>query len=186
MNIRSPFEPSQTYMASGSILISRSMPTHASAPTHATPHKQMAPLLGYFPPASAYLPADNETWIAIEKSSNTIVVHKGTRVVKEIKGHGSVDIEAGKYYLQYKQKSPLWYAPDEYFHKRQLMVPPKGGRLRYRKGALGSFALFPTNTFAIHSAAIWNEEVGGLSIPSRELAAIYHMLPLGTAIVISD
>lgn len=144
----------------------------------------MAPLVGYFPPAGVFVPAENETWIEINRERGLLSVFRGKEVVKEAKTEGSVSLPEGDYYLQHKQAQPLWYAPNDYFKKRQLLVPEAENRLRYRRGALGQFALYPTTTFPIHCGPIWSEDVGGLRVSPQDMASIYHLVPLGSPVVV--
>ena len=187
-----------TFLESGSIILSHQVPkqqTEALAqlesadservvPQRAGASPVMAPLIGYFPPTNGFVPADNETWMEISAASQKISLFHGKTLVKEIQGEGDVAIARGDYFLQHKQKHPVWYAPDSYFAKRLLNVPPAGDRLRYRRGALGDFALYPTTSFPIHSAALWTEEVGGLRVSPEDLASLYLELPVGAPIVI--
>ena len=183
------------FLASGSILLSHKIPTQFATlgdtatanilePSKEQAPRLMAPLIGYFPPAAAYLPAENETWLEVIKDEKKIVLRKGKESVKEIAGEGEINIKPGEYYLQHKQKQPLWYAPDDYFAKRKLQTPDTQNRLRYRKGALGQYVLYPTTAFAIHCAPIWSEDVGGLRVSLSELSSIYYMLPVGAPIVV--
>ncbi|MCB0322682.1 MAG: L,D-transpeptidase [Bdellovibrionales bacterium] len=186
------------YLESGTILLSHAVPERANteslaqnafegAPPVAGPMGEptlFAPLIGYFPPAHAYLPADNETWLEIDKAGKKLTLFKGKSPIKEMTGEGEISIGSGDYYLQHKQKQPLWYAPDQYFERRQLAVPEPGDRLRYRRGALGSYALYPTTTFPIHCGPVWSEDVGGLRISAADLSSIYYMLPVGAPIVV--
>lgn len=201
------FGSGSQYLESGTIILSHQVPQKGESPatvamsiednshnaespasdtvgSQKPPQKILAPLVGYFPPAVTYLPADNETWLEINRENKMIVLYKGKGVIKEIQGEGSVSIAPGDYYLQHKQKQPLWYAPNDYFAKRQLSVPSANDRLRYRRGALGKFALFPTTTFPIHCAPIWTEDVGGLRVSATDLSSIYYMLPVGAPIVV--
>ena len=180
-SLSSAFSSSPKYLESGSIILSHQVP---SKEVRAANARVLAPLIGYFPPAVTYLPADNETWLEITRETKTLVLFKGKGVIKEILGEGEVSIAPGDYYLQHKQKQPLWYAPNEYFAKRQLNVPAASDRLRYRRGALGKYALFPTTTFPIHCAPIWTEDVGGLKVSATDLSSIYYMLPVGAPIVV--
>jgi hypothetical protein len=173
------------YLESGTIIISHQMPVRENPLALGTePAALYAPLVGYFPPAVTYLPADNETWLEIDRSSKVLTVFKGKEKIKQMQGEGEVSIAPGDYYLQHKQKQPKWYAPNEYFVKRQLTVPPPNDGLRYRRGALGQFALFPTTTFPIHCGPLWTEDVGGLRVSATDLASIYYMVPIGAPIVV--
>ncbi|HQH29108.1 MAG TPA: L,D-transpeptidase [Oligoflexia bacterium] len=178
------------YLESGTIILSHVIPEKQSSPVRelasggdADP-KLMAPLIGYFPPSLGYLPADNETWLEIVRESKKLVLHRGNSVVKELQAEGAIDLSPGEYYLQNPLKDPLWYAPDEYFKKRKLRVPPDGDRMRYRRGALGKYALYITTTFPIHCGSVWTEDVGGLRVSTADMSAIYYMLPMGTPVII--
>lgn len=143
-----------------------------------------APVIGFTPVHATFQPADNEIWIELERESTMIRIFKGKEKIKEIKGEGKISLAPGEYPLQHKQKSPLWYAPDEYFEKRQLRVPPRGDHFRYRRGALGSFALYPTMDFIIHSGPFWSDEIGGLKLSETDLSSIFSIVNVGAAIVV--
>lgn len=143
-----------------------------------------APLVGFFPLSIAFKPADNEVWIQILRDKNQIEVFKGQELIKSIQAEGKISLAPGEYPLQHKQRNPLWYAPDEYFSRRELRVPPRGDHFRYRRGALGNYAVYPTMDFAIHSGPFWSEEVGGLKVSETDLASIFVMLNVGTPIVV--
>ena len=179
-------KPDNKYSASGTIIISQRVPEKdgSSMVLARTESTRMAPLIGYFPPAGSYNPADNESWLEIERKSKTITLYKGANAVKQLSAEGEIKIGPGEFYLQHKQSEPLWYAPDLYFQKRKLATPKPGDRLRYRRGALGKLALYPTTTFPIHCGPVWNDDVGGLRLSTQELTAIYEALPVGAAIVV--
>ncbi len=195
-----------SYLSSGTIILSRQMPkvntqsdtllSHAGGSSSDTASswqknsladiapKTFAPLIGYFPPVQGYVPADNETWLEVDRDSKKLTLFKGKNPLKVFAAEGNINIGPGDFYLQHKQKEPLWYAPDEYFENRKLATPRPGDRLRYRRGALGRYALYPTTTFPIHCGAVWSPDVGGLRVSSSDLASIYYMLPLGAPIVV--
>lgn len=143
-----------------------------------------APLLGFVPVHASFQPADNEMWMELERETSTIRVYKGKEKLKEVKGEGKISLAPGEYPLQHKQKNPLWYAPDEYFEKRQLKIPPRGDHFRYRRGALGSHAIYPTMDFIIHSGPFMSEEIGGLKISDSDLTSIFSLINVGFPIVV--
>lgn len=184
-----PFHSASSFKSSGTIVMSHRVPDNASFSNLSNSDKLasspslFAPLIGYFP-AMSYLPADNEIWIEISRSEKKISIYKGKETLKDIKAEGNVELDAGEYYLQHKQKQPLWYASDDYFKNRKLEVPDSSARLRYRKGALGRYALYPTTNFPIHCAPIWTEEVGGLKVSLNDMVDIYSMIPVGAPIIV--
>ncbi len=148
------------------------------------PSLRFAPIVGFFPPTASFNPADNELWIEIDSSTKELRVFKGTDQIKKLKGEGEVTLAPGEYPLQHKQKNPLWYAPDEYFEKRLLKVPPRGDTFRYRRGALGTYAIYPTTSFPIHSGPFWSDEIGGFKVSEADLAAIFLMIKPGTPVIV--
>ncbi len=176
------------YAASGTVILSGVLsgdPVPASANSLADNQPvKMAPLVGYLPPTLGFIPADNETWLEVDRLSKMVILYKGNNKIKEIQGEGNVSIDAGEYFIQQKQKHPLWYATDDYFTRRRLTIPTKEDRLRYRRGAYGPFAIFPSTNFPIHSGPIWSSDVGGLRISKGDLSAIYYTLPVGAPVVV--
>ncbi|MCB0344698.1 MAG: hypothetical protein KDD66_06260 [Bdellovibrionales bacterium] len=197
------------YSARGSIILTKSIPELSSSapvihPFVPVPELVPAPssiiitnpvpgletneapglVFAFIPPAVGFTPAENETWLAIERESKTLTLNRGKTVIKEIHGEGVVDLKEGLYALQHKQKRPLWYAPDSYFKERRMNVPQSGDRQRYRRGALGQYVLYPTTTFPIHSGPLWTRDVGGLRLSRADLSSIYYMLPIGASIVV--
>ncbi len=148
------------------------------------PGERFAPLLGFVPVNAAFRPADNEVWIELNRETAVLKIFKGKEQLKEIKAQGKITLPPGEYPLQHKQKGPLWYAPDEYFEKRQLRVPPRGDHFRYRRGALGTYALYPTMDFIIHSGPFWSEEIGGLRVNDSEIASIFLLVNVGAPVIV--
>src|SRR5262245_48772801 len=82
------FSGGEKYLESGTIILSHQVPNKdKSVAALAQPPlsveegqsptaRVMAPLVGYFPPAVTYLPADNETWLEINRDSKTLVLFK--------------------------------------------------------------------------------------------------------------
>ncbi len=171
-----------SYADSGTIVLSRAIPEPRESKVE--PKVRYAPVIGYVPPSSAFVPADNETWLEIDRETHAATLFKGGKSAQHFSIEGSCELKPGTYPVQTKEKRPLWYAPDEYFVRRFMPVPGKNARLRYHRGAFGEYALFLGSTCSIHSAPLWTAEVGGLRIAPTELASIYHMLPVGSSVVI--
>jgi hypothetical protein len=108
----------------------------------------------------------------------------GNNKVQDFKASGTVSLASGAYALQRKDREPLWYAPDTYFERRMLQVPPPQDPIRYRRGALGSYAMFLTPESFIHSSLVCSEEVGGLKLEETELSSLFEALPLGSSVVV--
>ncbi|MCC6219701.1 MAG: L,D-transpeptidase [Deltaproteobacteria bacterium] len=189
----------QKYDRSGTLIISKRVPIKISsdnakigqvnsafASTAPTPSSSLSygAFVSYIPPVAAFLPADNEVWIEISAEAKTLTLYRGSEIVKRIAGDGQIDLEPGVYALQHKQRNPLWYAPDSYFLKRRQSVPAAEDHTRYRKGALGEHVIYASTTFAIHSASLWDSDVGGMRIKRNDLSSIYYMIPIGATIVV--
>lgn len=155
----------------GLISITRLAPQVNSAPTS---------VLGFIP-----VDADRQgKWLSIDGTKGTITLMEGQEVVASAQAEGKMKLEAGVYHILHKQRSPLWYAGDNYFLKRGLNVPGSGDRERYRRGALGDFALFIDKETSLHSSPVWTDEVGGLRIPDEEIRKIYYSVDIGSLIEI--
>ena len=178
----------ERFASSGTVILSGQLTGSAvsPAPTVVADNQpvKMAPLVGFLPPTIGFIPADNETWLEVDRLTKSVILFKGKNKIKEMQGEGSVSIDAGEYFIQQKQKHPLWYATDDYFSRRHLSVPAKEDRLRYRRGAYGPFAIFPSTNFPIHSGPVWSSDVGGLRISKGDLSAIYYTLPVGAPVVV--
>ena len=176
-----------SFLQSGTIVISRQMPVPSSAPIAGEQEhsgRPLTPIVGYFPPTSGFLPSENEAWVQIDTIRKVIEIFRGQTMVKEMRGEGNISLAPGQYTLQVKQKRPLWYAPDDYFTRRKMQIPPAGDRSRYLRGALGGFVLYPTTTFPIHCGPVWTDDVGGLRVSRGDLSAIYYMLPVGSPVIV--
>lgn len=184
------FAASEQFAQSGTLVLSGTVPVDSVVAVSIESNAQKtgpvlyAPLIGYFPPSSQFLPADNETWLEIDRQTKIVRVLKGDDVVKQCSIDGSVSLDPGVYPLQHKEQQPLWYASDQYFTQRELLVPDKTDTARYLRGALGQYALFISPNVSLHSAPIWSEEVGGVQINRQDMSAVYELLPIGASILI--
>jgi hypothetical protein len=115
------------------------------------------------------IPVEGADRMLLSSTSHTEILPSGARV----RPHASIEL---------KQESPLWYAPDSYFERRGLPVPPPFSHTRFRRGALGPFALFLTGEIPLHSAPFWSDEVGGLRVSEEVASALFQHLPLGATI----
>ncbi|RME62032.1 MAG: hypothetical protein D6780_00515 [Candidatus Dadabacteria bacterium] len=79
---------------------------------------------------------------------------------------------------------PLWYAPDEYFRSRGLVVPPEGSKERYLKGALGGKAIFLENGVIIHSGPFNLEGELSIRMEQKALNKLASLLSKNTPVEI--
>lgn len=146
------------------------------APQIATPET----LLGFLPA----LENNSGDWLQIDTKSKKLILFEGTKKLQEAAIEGDISLKPGRYEIKHKQRSPLWYAGDDYFEARGLSVPEVGHRERYRRGALGDFALFIDSDTPIHSSPEYNKEVGGIRIDDEQMRKIYYSLDVGSVIEI--
>ena len=118
----------EAFIEKGSIILSGQVPKVIGPRLALKAGGPKAPVLGYIPPTVGFMPAENETWLRINSDTKTLVVLRGENEIRRFTAQGKINIEPGNYALQHKQKRPLWYAPDHYFKKRGLKVPPSDGR----------------------------------------------------------
>lgn len=169
---------SQTaWIADGTITVARSAPS----PQKISP----TTMLGFLPGTIPALAAPVErigTWISIDRSQKRLTLFDGSATVGSFSGEGFDTLPAGAFHLMLKQRNPLWYAPDSYFTARNLTVPAPGDRSRFRRGALGDFAIFLDKATAMHSGPVWSNDIGGLRMEENDLSRIYYQLDVGALI----
>ena len=169
------------FLESGTIILSKRVPDYSKQDNT----MQFAPLIGYFPAQSSFLPADNELWLEIHRGTNEVVLYRGKEELKTVYAEGKLSsLKPGDYILQHKQENPLWYANNAYFAKRNLPIPASNDSSRYLRAALGSYVLYPSSNTPIHCARVWTRDVGGLKIAERDASELYTDLPIGSLITI--
>ncbi len=172
---RSP-EITGNWIESGSLVLARPLPAVTSP--------QAGSALGFWSWYPAYAAAEQAA-LVVDRNAKTLVLDSGSGEVVSI---DQVDvppsIPAGNYQVLHKQQNPLWYAPDSYFKARNLPVPSQGDRSRYRRGALGEYAVFINQETPIHCGAVSSEEVGGIRLSGDDLARIYFTIQVGDSIEI--
>jgi hypothetical protein len=52
------------------------------------------------------------------------------------------------------------------------------------RGALGTHAIFLDQDRAIHSGAVWNEDVGGVKIAPQDMALLFDAITVGATVEI--
>lgn len=135
-------------------------------------------MLGFIPVAQE----SDKPRLSIDTTKGTLSLVKGDELLSSCSIDGAMKIKPGSYQIEHKQRSPLWYAEDSYFTNRGLPVPAPEHKDRYRRGALGEFALFLDKDNAIHSSEVWTDEVGGLRIADEDIRKIYYSLDVGSVI----
>lgn len=137
-------------------------------------------MLAFFPLRSSQV----GNWLSIDLGNAAVNLMEGDKIVASAKGQGISSLLPGTYQVLHKQRNALWYATDSYFTSRKLPVPSANDRARYRRGALGDFALFVGNDSPtpLHCGPIWSEEIGGIRLNDDDLSRIYYQIPVGAQV----
>jgi len=129
-------------------------------------------LLGFLPVQGI----DRGNWMAIDPANKIINVMSGSELLARVRIQDIGEIEPGTYGIIHRQQNPLWYAPASYFSRRNLAVPAEGTSERFRKGALGDFALFINKDFSIHNSPVACQDVGGIKLSDEDIALLYEKM----------
>jgi lipoprotein-anchoring transpeptidase ErfK/SrfK len=95
----------------------------------------------------------------------------------------------GVFHVQYKEENPTWVAPDWYFVRNNLPIPPRNDRRRYFPGGLGSAAVYIGRDLAIHGTdkpELLGQRVshGCIRLSNADALRLYHNVQVGTEVVI--
>lgn len=144
-----------------------------------------APKVGTNIPLLAFLPVNQGhegKWLSIDRKLSKLTLMEGAAALFTIDGEGLENLKAGIYSVIHKQKSPLWYAPDTYFTARMEPVPAEGDKDRYRRGALGEFAMFLDKDTPLHCGPVSLPEIGGARLSDVPFSRVYYSLPVGAPV----
>jgi hypothetical protein len=165
-------------LGNGEILLARAVPGVVDL----GPKSQLR-AMGFLP--SGIYPTISGPWLEISRDEKLVRLMNGADVVREIVAEGVSRLQPGNFSIVLKQRAPLWYAPDSYFSNRALPLPKSGDQDRYRRGALGEFALFIAENIPLHSGPVDTDEVGGVRILSGEdMSRVYYTLAIGSSVVV--
>jgi len=162
---------SQGWLRDGTLAMSRPVPPPASRPQDDT-------LLGFIPSEHS----KPGRILRIDRRTRRIELRDGGTIIQTLTGDGLQALKPGVFSVIHKQKSPVWYAPDVYFTTRLLNVPAAGQAERFRRGALGEYAIFLDSQTPLHSGPVWREEIGGVKIDESEMARLFEIIDVGTRI----
>ncbi|MDR0788119.1 MAG: L,D-transpeptidase [Gemmatimonadota bacterium] len=95
----------------------------------------------------------------------------------------------GHFQVQFKERDPVWIAPDWYFVENNLPVPSPNHPSRYMKGTLGVAAIYISPDVAIHGTNrpdLIGQRVshGCIRLENRYALRLYHNVQVGTEVVI--
>lgn len=174
-------------LGSGTVVVSRLAPQilQGGSPNMSDPAVE-SKLLAFMPiraqMAQINRAQTSEKWLLLNRETRSISLMQGDSPVATIKGEMLSSLEPGRYKIVHKQKNPSWYAPDEYFSRRTLPVPGKTAKERFRKGALGEYAMYLTKDTPIHCSPFSSDEVGGIRLSEEEITQLYYQLSVGSEI----
>ena len=160
----------KSWLPSGQITISKQAP-QVTAPNSLS-------MLGFLP----VLGTHTGIWLSIESKNNNVKLMDGSRVIASGTAESIDDIPPGTYQVLHMQKDALWYAPDRYFQRRSLSIPSQGARDRFRRGALGEYAIFINKDIPIHSGPVSLDEITGIRLKTQDISKIYYQLQVGSII----
>ena len=174
------------FLSSGTMIISQPV-----VATNYSPSTDLPVTVGYLPPQMGFEGAANEYWIDIRTDQQTITLFNGSGEISTVNFQGAknyadqasvTSLAEGTYLLIGKKLSPRWHAPDSYFESRGLPLPSPNDPSRDLRGAYGNQAIFLTPDFAIHSAPLWTNDVGGFRVESRDLTMLFEKLEEGAVV----
>ncbi|MEX2571489.1 MAG: L,D-transpeptidase [Gemmatimonadota bacterium] len=95
----------------------------------------------------------------------------------------------GRFQVQYKERDPIWIAPDWFFVENNLPVPPPNDPSRYMTGTLGEAAVYIAPDLAIHGTnrpELLGERVshGCIRLENRYALRLFHNVQVGTEVII--
>ncbi|MEY4669193.1 MAG: hypothetical protein RL518_1892 [Pseudomonadota bacterium] len=122
--------------------------------------------------------------VVISTSTHSLTIHRRGQSPLVLKAQGAYAMKHGTFSVSRKEVNPLWQAPPTYFLRRGLPLPAEGSSERAMRGALGTHAIFLDQDRAIHSGAVWNEDVGGVKIAPQDMALLFDAITVGATVEI--
>lgn len=184
--LASSSQDGRTWMRDGSIAVSRPVPSRAALTVNDQKGSNAAldsdPLLGFMPVKQNNDALRQGTVLRITRANRKIEVVQDGRTTAVAAGDGVQSLRAGTYEIAHKQETPLWYAPDTYFAARDLDVPTNNETERFRRGALGTAAIFLDADTPIHNGPVWRHEIGGVRIDDEAMKALFSALKVGDTV----
>lgn len=160
----------KSWLKNGMITISKAAPAVSSP--------RSLNMLGFVP----VLGSHQGVWLSIDTKSKKVELMDGNRLVSSSQLEEADQIPAGSFQVLHMQKDALWYASDGYFIRRNLPVPSQGDKQRFRRGALGEYAIFLNKDTPIHSGPVYTDEIGGIRMKESDLSKIFYQLQVGSII----
>ncbi len=95
----------------------------------------------------------------------------------------------GRFQVEFKEKDPVWIAPDWYFLENDLPVPAANHPSRYMRSTLGAAAIYISPSLAIHGTdrpELIGQRVshGCIRLENRYALRLFHNVQVGTEVII--
>lgn len=165
---------SRGWLTDGSLAISRPLPPVNVFPTERASLRQES-----FPSRSV---PTTQTTIRIQRAAGKLSLSGPETSPLSFNVHVASSLKSGRYTVALKQANPLWYAPASYFRQRDLKIPAEGSRERFKRGALGSQALFLSDQTPLHSGPVGTNEIGGLRLNPADMDELFKLVQVGTVV----
>ncbi len=120
--------------------------------------------------------------VVIDTAKHSLTIHREGDSPLILKAQGAYAMKHGTFAIVRKEEDPLWQAPPSYFLRRGLPVPAEGSPAREMRGALGTHAFFLDHERAIHSGAVWNDDVGGIKLSRQDMSLLFDAVAVGTVV----
>lgn len=173
--MRSGTLPVKNFSTSGSLQIAK--PVKLSPPIPDNP----TPAVGFLGVPSRF----GITKLVIDTDSNSFkLINSLTGEIKNGIIRYINSAPKGVFRVSLKQKHPVWYAPDQYFQARNLETPHEFSPERYRKGALGEYAIFLDSGVTLHTSPVFLAEERGIAFRAKDLQNIYETLSFASYVEI--
>ncbi len=178
-----PASPSRSadYLVEGTISFSRPVPHPSEAVAQIMAFMPIAPQI---PDFGVKRLSSSETWVFVDSYNKSLEINRGDENILTVDITPTTGIAQGKFAVALKEENALWYASEEYFTKRNQIIPADGSSDRYRQGALGDFAVFLSGGLVIHSSPLFDDSVAGFQVSPDEIRSIYSLLEPGTKVII--
>lgn len=163
----------RAWLNDGSLAISRPLPLAsglASARSRMNPNQATGPM------------QSSAASLRIDRVAGVLTIQSPGAAPLSINAQVASSMRPGRYTVALKQANPLWYAPASYFTQRSLPVPAEGSRERFKRGALGSYAIFLNEQTPIHTGPVGMPEIGGLRISPQEMSQIFEAIEVGAPV----
>lgn len=184
---RSSEDPQTHWLSQGSLSVSRPIPKSGTLSSHLLAPSE--PILGFMPNKHSI----DSVRLRIDTTAGTLSFISDGKTGTAIQAQHLDTLKPGRYRIMLKQRDPVWHATDAYFSRRNLPIPSEGSAERFRRGAMGTSAIFledhtPIFASPVEDSAI-NEQLAldglnGIRLSRSTLQDLFQKLNVGDAVEI--